>query len=71
MASIEPKDIRQAASLVLLSPTTGQPMMFYSKMCAHGDGSFSFLVGNPETRERYRVTVTVEEVPHEPERKIH
>lgn len=65
------KSAPQAARLVLLSPKTGKPMQFRSRMMPHPDGSFSFLVGSFATGERYRVTVRVEEVRNESERPSH
>ncbi len=59
---INPQDSQQLAHLLLLSPQTGEAMTFCSPMKANPDGSFSFLVGNPATGERYRITVRVEEI---------
>ncbi len=61
-ANVDPQASQQLSRLLLLSPQTGQPMQFCSPMKANPDGSFSFLVGNPATGERYRITVRVEEI---------
>jgi hypothetical protein len=68
---IHPDDAKKLAGLLLLSPRTGKPMRFTSKLQAHRDGSVSFEVENRETGERYRMTFTIEEIIDEHRRAFH
>lgn len=65
---VDPKDSRQPASLLLLSPQTGEPMRCCSPFTVNPDGTFSFDAENQATGERYRITVRVEEIPAKMER---